>query len=396
MRIEDISWEAELDLKMVDSLLQQAIQTKKPFRYQFKDTESYVNKLENLVSEYVGTNYALGVSSATNAIFLALKAVGVSSSSKVLIPAFTFTAVPSAVIQCGAEPILVDINEGYVIDFSDLELKIISSGAQYLLLSHMRGHLCDMDEVVRICRKHSICLIEDAAHALGVKWNGKCAGSFGVAGVYSLQSYKVINAGEGGVLVTDDADIFWKSVFMSGSYENNYMLHSNQAINIAEKYKNFLPVFNVRMNNLTAALAIPQLQNIEFTIEKLNNNYNQLIRVLSSNKNISFSPGFQQIRPVRDSAQLRLKIDESLRNDFKLRLNNIGVPISYFGGVNNTNARLYENWKFLDLSTCSLPNTKKHLSDVFDLRLPIHFDSLTIETVAETFLNVLESICLPK
>ncbi|AAQ00500.1 MULTISPECIES: DegT/DnrJ/EryC1/StrS family aminotransferase [Prochlorococcus] len=392
MKTEEISWEAELDLDAVNFSVNQALNTKKLFRYQFKESNSLVNILENEVCKYVQSDFALGVSSATNAIFLALKAVGVKSNSKVLIPAFTFTAVPSAVLQCGAEPILVDINDNYVIDLKDLELKIISTEAKYLLLSHMRGHLCDMDKVVSICRKYSIILIEDAAHALGVKWKGKHAGTFGVAGVYSLQSYKLINAGEGGVLVTNDPEVFWKSVFMSGSYEKNYLLHSSNQTDIAEKYINQLPIFNVRMNNLTAAIAIPQIHNIESTIDKINENYIRFSEILDSNKIICFPQESSLIRAVRDSAQIRIKLNESLRLKLKSELNNSNIPISYFGGKNNTNARLYENWKFLDISNAVLPNTKRNLEEVFDLRLPTHFTITTIENIARVFLKVLKKV----
>ena len=153
MKIQDICWEAQLDISNINDSIQKSISTKKLFRYQFKDSPSSVNSLEKTICKYVNSEFALGVSSATNAIFLALKATGVNSNSKVLIPAFTFTAVPSAVVQCGAEPILIDITDNYVIDLKDLEAKIISSQSKYLLLSHMRGHLCDMDEVVKICKK---------------------------------------------------------------------------------------------------------------------------------------------------------------------------------------------------------------------------------------------------
>ncbi len=392
MKISDISWEAELDLNIVLDSIHEAINTKKLFRYQFKKSESSVNILEKAINNYVKTKFSLGVSSATNAIFLALKSAGIKSTSKVLIPAFTFTAVPSAVIQCGAEPVLVDITENYVVDLIDLELKIIATGAKYFLISHMRGHLCDMPEVVRICEKHSVILIEDAAHALGVTWNGKHAGTFGLAGIYSLQSYKIINAGEGGMLVTNDPDVFWKSVFMSGSYENNYQLHSSEDLNIAEKYKNKLPVFNVRMNNLTAALAIPQLLNIESTISRLNKNYDTLVTKLNRPDLVIFPIKPYEVRAVRDSAQMRIMLNESCRNELKIKLNQSGVPISYFGGVNNSNARLYQNWKFLDSKNSNLPNTKKHLEEVFDLRLPIHFTIECIERVSDIFLNVIEEL----
>ena len=392
MSISNISWEAQLDLTIVNSSVQEALKTKKLFRYQFKDSSSFVNILEKAISEYVGSDFALGVSSATNAIFLALKALGVDSNSKVLIPAFTFTAVPSAVIQCGAEPVLIDITESYVIDLEDLKRKILSSKAQYLLLSHMRGHLCDMDEVVKICEESSIVLIEDAAHALGVTWKGKQAGTFGIAGIYSLQSYKIINAGEGGVLVTNNPDVFWKSVFMSGSYENNYKLHSSKSNDIAKRYKNHLPVFNVRMNNITASLAIPQIKNIEATIDHTNKNYNNLRKHLLERKEIELPKENLTIRSVRDSAQMRIKLNQNSLENLKSELNDINIPISYFGGLNNSNARLYQNWSFLENRNHILPNTKKNLSEVFDLRLPIHFQSKDIDIIAKSFLQVFDKV----
>ena len=249
-----------------------------------------------------------------------------------------------------------------------------------------------MDKVLEICKKYSVHLIEDAAHAFGVSWNGKFAGTFGIAGIYSLQSYKVINAGEGGILVTNDSDIFWKSVFMSGSYENNYMLHSSEELCIASKYKNELPVFNVRMNNITAAIAIPQVENIESRINHINNNYNLLKKGLGSNNLVTFPKEINEVRPVRDSAQFHIKLKESSREKLKSLLNNAGIPISYFGGVNNTNARLYKNWGFLDTSKAELPNTTNNLSDVFDLRLPIHFTTETIELITRTILKSLHDI----
>ena len=281
MNIKEINWEAQLDTSLVSKSVIEALNTKRLFRYQYKSTKSAVNKLEELICDYVGSKFSLATSSATNAIFLALKSLGIDENSKVLIPSFTFTAVPSAVVQCGAEPVLVDITEDYVIDLKDLEVKISTSQAKYLLLSHMRGHLCDMDKVVEICEKNDVVLIEDAAHALGVKWKGRFAGTFGLLGIFSLQSYKVINAGEGGILITNDPYIFWKTVVMSGSYEDNYLSHSIHNQEIASSYKNQLPVFNVRMNVLTAAAAIPQLQKIEETIENLNEKYFRFVETMS-------------------------------------------------------------------------------------------------------------------
>ena len=121
-----------------------------------------------------------------------------------------------------------------------------------------------------------------------------------------------------------------------------------------------MPVFNVRMSNIIAALAIPQIKHIELTIEKINTNYTQLENLLSINNLIYFSSNNNDIRPVRDSVQLRIKLNEKKRIILKNKLNEAGIPISYFGGTNNTNARLYQNWKFMNISKAKLPNTKNH------------------------------------
>jgi len=389
MNIKEINWEAQLDTSLVSKSVIEALNTKKIFRYQYKSTKSAVNKLEELICDYVGSKFSLATSSATNAIFLALKSLGIDENSKVLIPSFTFTAVPSAVVQCGAEPVLVDITENYVIDLKDLEVKISTSQAKYLLLSHMRGHLCDMDKVVEICKKNDVVLIEDAAHALGVKWKGRFAGTFGLLGIFSLQSYKVINAGEGGILITNDPYIFWKTVVMSGSYEDNYLSHSIHNQEIASSYKNQLPVFNVRMNVLTAAAAIPQLQKIEETIENLNEKYFRFVETMSHIDVIEFPNLNSKLRVVRDSVQFRIKVDEESRLKFKLKLNEAGIPISYFGGENNNNARLYKNWKFLCKNDFSLEKTDKNLSEVFDIRLPIHFTNECIDCISAEVSRIL-------
>ena len=117
--LEKINWSAEFNTDLVNTAVQTALSTKKLFRYQFKEKVSDVTKLEKEITEYVNCKYALAVSSATNGIFLALKACGVKHDDKVLIPAFTFVAVPSAVIQAGGNPVLVECTDQYVIDLHD-------------------------------------------------------------------------------------------------------------------------------------------------------------------------------------------------------------------------------------------------------------------------------------
>ena len=366
--LEKINWGAELNTDLVNDAVQAALKTKKLFRYQYKETTSDVTHLEKEITEYVNCKYALAVSSATNGIFLALKACGVKHDDKVLIPAFTFVAVPSAVIQAGGNPILVECNDQYVISLSDLKNKIIRQRPRFLLLSHMRGHMPEMSKVVELCKAFQVVLIEDAAHALGVKHNGKMAGTWGDIGIYSMQSYKMLNAGEGGIIVSNNEELMWQCIHMSGAYENNYKLHMIEGRG-GNKYRCQLPVYNCRLNNLSAAIARPQLQRIENTIIQTNKNYMLFKEKMKEFKEITFPLSDQYLidqtrlenlipegflagytamnRPVRDSIQMQIDIDEKCKTSLLHLCNGQNIPISWLGGTNNTNAKLFWNWRLL-------------------------------------------------
>ena len=131
---------------------------------------------------------------------------------------------------------------------------------------------------------------------------------------------------------------------------------------------------------------------IQKDLKFLNKNYKNLSKYLLERKEIKFPKENFSIRPVRDSAQMRIKLSQSSLENLKSELNEINIPISYFGGINNSNARLYQNWAFLENRNHILPNTKKNLSEVFDLRLPIHFQSKDIDIIAKSFLQVFDKV----
>jgi dTDP-4-amino-4,6-dideoxygalactose transaminase len=162
---------------------------------------SDVSELERDFSRTIGVQYSLAVSSCSSAIFLALKALDLTPGSKVLMPGFTFAAVPSAVIHANLKPVFLEIDFHLRIDIDDLKVKI--KDVRVLLLSHMRGHISDLDEITKLCAENNVVIIEDAAHAFGASWDGRPIGTFGVFGCYSFQSYKMINGGEGGILISD-------------------------------------------------------------------------------------------------------------------------------------------------------------------------------------------------
>lgn len=144
------------------------------FRYHAPDPENIpVAAIEKKYAEMYGFKYALGCNSASSGLLLSLLAAGVKEGDKVLMPAFTFVAVPSTICLSGATPVLVEIDESYAMDTNHLEEQIKKYEPKFLMLSYMRGALPDMDKIMEIVDKYDIVLIEDIAHAMGVKWKGK-------------------------------------------------------------------------------------------------------------------------------------------------------------------------------------------------------------------------------
>jgi hypothetical protein len=179
---------------------------------------SKASELEQAYAAYQGARYCLACASGGYAMAIALRAAGLSSGEAVLTNGFTLAPVPGAIAAAGGKPLLVEITEDLVIDLQDLDRKAGASGARFLLLSNMRGHLADMEQLAAIVRKHDLILIEDCAHTMGAAWNGRKSGGFGLAGCFSTQTYKHLNSGEGGLLTSDDPEFMARAIILSGSY----------------------------------------------------------------------------------------------------------------------------------------------------------------------------------
>lgn len=354
-----------------------------------KPQDSEVALLEKDFTEYLGVKYALALNSCSSAMFLALISCGVKPGDKVLVPAFTFTAVPSAILHVGAIPILVECDKRYVIDIEDLKKKI-SAETKVLLLSHMRGHTSDMDRIVKLCKDNEIILIEDSAHSLGVLWNKKPVGTFGKVGCYSFQSYKIINAGEGGLLVTNDEEIIVKAIYMSGAYEKMYEKHFVDS-KLFERYKNILPAFNLRMNNVSAAIIRCQIKEIEKKVAIYNKNYRYLASKLSKSQSIKMPKPDPRERMAPDSIQFNLEgLTSSQAKIFMDRVRRRGISLYVFG-VHPDNARVFWNWKYIG-KIPSLEKTKTMLEFACDMRIPVFFRKDHLDYIAEVILSTLKEI----
>ena len=176
------------------------------------DEFSEVAMLEQEYASYMGMKYCLACASCGSAMYLALKSMGVQPGDTVLCNAFTLAPVPGMIENAGANIGLVEIRDDYTIDLDYLEQKARSHSAKWLLLSHMRGHITNMDRVMSICQEYGLVLIEDCAHTMGARWDGRKSGSFGHVSCFSTQTYKHINSGEGGLLVTNDAQVIARAI----------------------------------------------------------------------------------------------------------------------------------------------------------------------------------------
>ncbi len=376
----------------VKSSVLETLNERKLFRYDCNTPEqSKVSIFEKEFSKYVGSKYAIAMSSCSSAMFVSLICAGIKSSDKIAIPAFTFIAVPSSIVHAGAQPVLIEVTKNYVIDLVDLEKKIKDGSVKALLLSYMRGRVPDLYKVQELCQQYNVILLEDAAHSLGVLFDTKQTGTFGLAGSYSTQSYKMLDGGEGGVLVTDDKDIAFKAMLYSGCYEHNWNKHFGTQDDVVKlkEMTNTIPAYNFRMSNLTAAVLIPQIKKINQRVEYLNNNYTALVNIISKSENIRIPQFADNVRPAADSIQWEFvnlssqQIDEIIKN-----LNKIGIKIVVFNG---SNARSFWNWSFFEQNE-ECPFTKELIKRSVDFRIEENLSFEDIKIIGNSILNVTNNI----
>ena len=256
------------------------------FRYTSGETAP-VTLLEQEFADLMGARFALAVSSCSSALFLSLKALGLTPGARIAIPAFTFGAVPSAVVHADCIPVLVECCDNYRIDIQEIEKKLDDVDA--VLISHMRGHTSDMDAIKDAVEARDLPVIEDAAHSLGTLWDGKRVGTLGRIGCFSFQSYKMLNSGEGGMLITDDPELAARAVIMSGAYEHNWRKHALVGPHF-ERWQNKLPLYNTRLGNLSAAVIRPQLSELDRRVRNGRANHDYVAARLNTSPVISVPP----------------------------------------------------------------------------------------------------------
>lgn len=350
----------------------EVMQTGRLHRYNLTEGETgEVSALEQAFAAYMGADFCLAVASGGYAIATALRACGVGQGTPVLTNAFTLAPVPGAIASVGGQPVFVEVTEDLTIDLQDLADK--ADQAKILLLSHMRGHVCDMDRLMEICEAAGIVVIEDCAHTMGARWRGVLSGRHGAMACYSTQTYKHMNSGEGGLLISGDPDVMARAILLSGSY----MLYERHGAapdpGVFEGLKLETPNISGRMDHLRAAILRPQLDLLDAKCAAWTERYRTVERHLRG------VPGVRVVERPQAEAFVGSSIQFLLLDrpaDVLERYLSVcaarGVELKWFGADKPTAfTSRYDHWRYADPEP--LPRTDRILAGLVDMRLPLTF-----------------------
>lgn len=355
-----------------------------------ENEEGETSALEREFAQFTGAKYCLAVASGGYAIATALRALGVKAGDRVLTNAFTLAPVPGAIASLGAVPVFVGVTDQLTIDLNDLKAK--AHLVDVLVLSHMRGHLCDMDALMAICDVAKVKVVEDCAHTMGAAWNGVPSGRHGDLACYSAQTYKHINSGEGGLLIGDDPVTMARATMLSGSY----MLYGRHGAapdpEVFEQVKYTTPNVSGRMDHLRAAILRPQLRDLAQQVARWNDRYRVVETGLKGTPGLTLIERPAQETFVGSSIQFLLldwsdeKIDQVLTRCLAR-----GVELKWFGGAEPSGfTSRYDSWRYAPSEP--MPATDRVLKGIVDMRLPLTFSVEDCALIARIIREEVSSV----
>jgi 8-amino-3,8-dideoxy-alpha-D-manno-octulosonate transaminase len=261
----------------------EVLNAKSPYRFYGPNFLNITGKFEDEFRKYIGTTYSLALTSGTAALHTSLVGLGVGPGDEVIIPTYSWVACPSAVIATGATPVLADIDESLTLDPQDVKRKI-TNRTKVIMAVHIRGVPCDLDQLDKIAKEYQILLLEDVAQCGGGSYHGKKLGSMGAAGSFSFQLNKMISAGEGGAVVTNDKEIFERSLMFHDTGTPYRRLEEKDLRYSIEPF----PGVNYRGNEITSAILRVQLSKMDAIIKKIRENKAKIKKGISDISAIKF------------------------------------------------------------------------------------------------------------
>lgn len=247
----------------------------------------FVKKFEDSFSKFIGKKYGVAVSSGTSALEIAIGCLEIKPGDEVIMPDFTIISCPMAVLNYGGIPVFVDADERTQnMDSNKIEKKITKK-TKAIMVVHMYGHPSDMTAIMKIAKKHKLKVIEDVAEAHGAEFQGKKAGSFGEISCFSFYANKIMNTGEGGMVMTNDKKYYERAKFLRnlGFIEGRRFYHTELAR-------------NYRMTNLQAAVGFAQVKNIKKLVSIKVANGLKYNKLLAGIKGIQLPPVTKNVKNV--------------------------------------------------------------------------------------------------
>ncbi len=363
------------------------------FRYgETGSQELDVAQLEIEFAGLVGRRYCVAFNSCGASLAAALMAAGVTAGAPVLMNAFTLAPVPGAIAHAGGEPVFVGVTTDYRIDLDDLRSTAERSGARFLMLSYMRGHIPDMHQLMDVAGELNLTVIEDCAHTMGAGWAGQPTGTFGSVGCFSTQTFKHVNSGEGGLLVTDDDDIAARAILLSGSY----MLYGQHGLvpsdEVFERHRYTTPNLSMRMSALAASVARPQLGLLAERAGIWNDRYKRLAELLDADPHIRVPerPGDEQY--VASSIQFSVDgLSEKLMTTWVDVAASHGVQVKWFGRPEPVGfTSRFDHWRYANEQ--SLQTTSQVLRGLCDMRIPLAMTPDDCEAIAEVITGAIAGV----
>jgi len=229
----------------------------------------FIKKFEDGFSEYCGVRHGVACSNGSTALHLAVESLGIGKGDEVIMPDFTIISCAKSILQSGAKPVFIDVeSDTWNIDPKKIREKI-NSNTKAIMVVHLFGHPCEMDEIMQIASEHNLKIIEDCAEAHGAEYKGKKVGSFGDVACFSFYSNKIITTGEGGMVITNSDEIAERLRLLRNlAFTEPRFVHHDFG-------------YNYRLTNVQAAMGVAQLENIDnFVKARINNakSYNEFFK----------------------------------------------------------------------------------------------------------------------
>lgn len=239
-----------------------------------------VHTLEQRFAAYVGTEHAVAVNSGTSALWIAMKALGLGEGDEVIVPAYTYVATYTAALFAGATPVLAEVDDTLTLDLADVEARI-TDRTKAIVPVHMLGNPAQMDELMALAQRHDLIVIEDCAQAAGASYRGRRVGCMGRMGGFSLNYFKTFTAGDGGLIVTSEEELYIKAFGMHDQGHKPHRLGT-------EVGRRDILGMNFRINELTGAVALAQLAKLDGITRTLRSKKNALKSALGELSGVKF------------------------------------------------------------------------------------------------------------